>query len=163
MISSSSKHDNSAIRACEKSSLKSNDPRVDANCIGRGGVLTRDVKGFIAAFKGEKISPAEYEELPPQQQGYAVALGIGMYLNCYKSCMDGTCTASLVNSPWRSNKASNSELHIGFVEGEWRASLYTMDNILLKEGTELFYSYGRTYKYEKRFGLIIINKIEDYM
>jgi len=55
---------------------------------------------FVASYVGEKIN--EYEYLQRCLQGYGgymVLLKKGVYLDCRSSALEGTCLASVINSP----------------------------------------------------------------
>lgn len=121
--------------------------------IGDGlfSTLSYDVGDVIAEFHGKKITQLEAIELNRNNKaGYVVYLNKSNCLDCSANRFDGTCMASLCNSPlhcWNTIlqqlAAANGKLCNRTVNGV--RSAFIIATIPIPANTEILMSYGNRY------------------
>jgi hypothetical protein len=139
-----------------KSTLKSN----EGLKIGEGLFATEDIpKGKIIDFQGT-ICTKEQLALFDKEFGYILQITKNFYLNCYHDAITipCRCLASKANSPWqcqsKGKKAkANCILKVNIKNGMKTASLWTITGKPIRQGDELLWSYGTSFKYKKMIKL----------
>jgi hypothetical protein len=135
-----------------KSTLKSN---VGLK-IGDGLFATEDIpKGKIIDFQGTICNKEQLASFD-KEFGYIVKITKNYYLNCYHYAIANPCKclASKANSPWQCQfkgiKAKrNCILKVGITHGRKTAALWTIPGIPIRQGDELLWSYGTSFKFKK--------------